>query len=233
MNDASQRRRTMTHDAVATLREQIVMGAIPPGAPLKLEDLARRLDMSVSPVREAVRQLEMVGLAEHVAYKGARVTYLTTGELEVVQDARLALESLAARHAAARYDAGTDSRLTAVLGDLEEAYETRDRARIVHGNTAFHLALAAGSRSPLLERLIGQTLEIWERYSAALILVDHPEETYADESRGHHEIVDACRDRDPEAAEAAIRRHIATSRAIFERGGVASTALLSGQPGGA
>jgi DNA-binding GntR family transcriptional regulator len=223
----------MTHDAVATLREQIVMGTIPPGAPLRLEELARRLHMSVSPVREAVRQLEMVGLAEHVAYKGARVTYLTTGELEVVQDARHALESLAARHAAARYDAATDSRLTAVLADLEDAYETRDRARIVHGNTAFHLALAAGSRSPLLERLIGQTLEIWERYSAALILVDHPEETYADEARGHHEIVEACRERDPEAAEAAIRRHIETSRAIFERGGGAGTAVLRGQRDGA
>jgi DNA-binding GntR family transcriptional regulator len=222
----------MTHDAVTTLREQIVMGAIPPGTPLRLEELARQLDMSVSPVREAVRQLEMVGLAEHVAYKGARVTYLSSGELEVVEDTRLALESLAARHTAARYGDETDRRLTAILADLDVAYETPDRARIVHGNTAFHLALAAGSGSPLLERLIAQTLEIWERYSAALILVDHPEETYADEARGHHEIVDACRDRDPDAAEAAIRRHIGTSRAIFERGGVPSPALAGGQRDG-
>src|SRR5262245_29242558 len=173
----------MTHDAVATLREQIVLGTIPPGAPLRLEELARRLDMSVSPVREAVRQLEMVGLAEHVAYKGARVTYLSSGELEVVEDTRLALESLAARHTAARYGDETDRRLTAILDELDDAYETRDRARIVHGNTAFHRALASGSGSPLLERLIAQTLEIWERYSAALILVDHPEGTYADEAR--------------------------------------------------
>jgi len=222
----------MTHDAVEALREQIVLGAIPQGAPLRLEELARTLDMSISPVREAIRQLEMVGLAEHVPYKGARVTYLSVGELHVVHDTRVALESLAARHAIERYSDELDARLEAALDDLDEAYTSRDRARIVHGNTAFHLALAAGSGSPWLHRLVGQTLEVWERYSAALILGDDAEATYADEARGHREILDACRARDAAAAADAIERHLGVSQAIFERKGVATAAALNGSRDG-
>jgi DNA-binding GntR family transcriptional regulator len=225
-------RRTMSHDAVERLHELIIMGTIPQGAPLRLEDLARTLEMSISPVREAIRQLEMIGLAEHVPYKGARVTYLSVGELHAVHDTRVALESLAARHTVACYSDELDARLEAALANLDEAYASRDRSRIVHGNTTFHLALAAGSGSPWLHRLISQTLEVWERYSAALILGDDAEETYADEARGHHEILEACRARDAEAAADAIRRHLAVSQAIFERRGITAAAVLNGRRDG-
>ena len=71
---------------------------------------------------------------------------------------------------------------------------------------------------------------MWERYSAALILGDDADSTYTDEARGHREIMDACRARDAEAAAAAIDRHLGVSRAIFERRGAQSAALLNGRP---
>ena len=110
------RRRTMAHEATATLRELIVMGTIPPGTPLRLEEIARSLGMSISPVREAVRELETLGLAEHLPYKGARVTLLDRAELRDVYEARIALESLAARRAA---EALTDETATLLAEALE------------------------------------------------------------------------------------------------------------------
>ena len=75
-----------------------------PGTPLRLEDLARSLGMSISPIREAVRQLEALGLAEHVPHHGAKVMGLDVEELRELFSIRLALETLAVRRAAELFE---------------------------------------------------------------------------------------------------------------------------------
>ena len=67
------RHRTMAEYALEELREAIILGELPAGTPLRLDELARSLDMSISPIREAVRQLEALGLAEHIPHQGAKV----------------------------------------------------------------------------------------------------------------------------------------------------------------
>ncbi|HEY6031511.1 MAG TPA: GntR family transcriptional regulator, partial [Gaiellaceae bacterium] len=73
--------RTMAEFALEELREAIILGEIEPGTPLRLDDLARSLGMSISPIREAVRQLEALGLAVHVPHQGAKVVALDVEEL--------------------------------------------------------------------------------------------------------------------------------------------------------
>ncbi len=82
----------MAEAALERLREAIIMGELTPGTPLRLEDLARQLGMSISPIREAVRQLEALGLAEHVPHHGAKVMRLDVEELRELFAIRLALE---------------------------------------------------------------------------------------------------------------------------------------------
>src|SRR3978361_1705708 len=89
----------MAEAALERLREAIIMGELTPGTPLRLEDLARNLGMSISPIREAVRQLEALGLAEHVPHHGAKVMGLDVEELRELFSIRLALESMAPRRA--------------------------------------------------------------------------------------------------------------------------------------
>src|SRR4051812_34562212 len=90
----------MAEAALERLREAIIMGELTPGTPLRLEDLARTLGMSISPIREAVRQLEALGLAEHVPHHGAKVMRLDVEELRQLFSIRLALEGMALRRAA-------------------------------------------------------------------------------------------------------------------------------------
>src|SRR5213595_3138345 len=90
----------MAEAALERLREAIIMGELTPGTPLRLEDLARSLGMSISPIREAVRQLEALGLAEHVPHHGAKVVALDVDDLRELFEVRLALEALAVRGAA-------------------------------------------------------------------------------------------------------------------------------------
>src|SRR5256885_16840007 len=94
------RHRTMAEAALDELREAIVLGELVPGTPLRLEDLAASLGMSISPIREAVRQLEALGLAEHVPHHGAKVVALDVDELRDLFGVRLALETMAVRRAA-------------------------------------------------------------------------------------------------------------------------------------
>jgi DNA-binding GntR family transcriptional regulator len=94
------RHRTMAEAALERLREAIIMGELTAGTPLRLEDLARTLGMSISPIREAVRQLEALGLAEHVPHHGAKVMGLDVEELRELFSIRLALERMAVRRAA-------------------------------------------------------------------------------------------------------------------------------------
>ena len=99
---AAVRHRTMAEAALERLREAIIMGELTPGTPLRLEDLARQLGMSISPIREAVRQLEALGLAEHVPHHGAKVMPLDVEELrelrELTGDTGQLPEKRGARH---------------------------------------------------------------------------------------------------------------------------------------
>src|SRR3954468_20737014 len=96
------RHRTMAEFALEQLREAIILGELPAGTPLRLDELARSLGMSISPIREAVRQLEALGLAKHVPHQGARVLDFDIDELRDLFEVRLTLESLAVRRAAVR-----------------------------------------------------------------------------------------------------------------------------------
>src|SRR3982075_1812147 len=102
------RHRTMAEFALEQLREAIILGELPAGTPLRLDELARSLGMSISPIREAVRQLEALGLAEHVPHHGAKVMPLDVEELRELFSIRLALEGMALRRAAELFEPGDE-----------------------------------------------------------------------------------------------------------------------------
>src|SRR5581483_2944772 len=139
------RHRTMAEYALEQLRESIIMGELTPGTPLRLDELARSLGMSISPIREAVRQLEALGLAKHVPHQGARVLDFDVDELRDLFQVRLALESLAVRRAAERFgDAETDA-ARAQLERFDAAVADDDVREAMRAHTDFHFTLYEAS----------------------------------------------------------------------------------------
>src|SRR5438552_11717144 len=135
------RHRTMAEFALEQLREAIILGELPAGTPLRLDELARSLGMSISPIREAVRQLESLGLAKHVPHQGAKVLDFDIDELRDLFHVRLALESLALRRAAERF---TDEDAEAARRNLErfdELSEAGDVRGTMRAHTDFHFSL--------------------------------------------------------------------------------------------
>jgi DNA-binding GntR family transcriptional regulator len=206
---------TLADAATAELRERILAGELESGAPLRLEELARSLGMSISPVREAVRKLETLGLAEHVAHRGSRVTLLTVDDLRDTYEARLALEPLAIARAAARIGEDEVAVARAALDRYMACFERGDRAAGREAHDAFHFALYQASGSDWLVRLIRPAWENSERYRALampdleMIRAREPE---------HARILAACAAGDAERAADELRAHLeVTERFVVER----------------
>src|SRR5689334_13162844 len=128
----------MAEAALERLREAIILGELTPGTPLRLEDLARQLGMSISPIREAVRQLEALGLAEHVPHHGAKVMALDVEELRELFAVRLALESMAVRRAAELFAAADEESARAHLDAYDDARRRGDVRSAVRAHASFH-----------------------------------------------------------------------------------------------
>ena len=115
------------------IRAAILSGDLPSGSRLKVRDLAEQVGTSVMPVREAIRRLEEIGLAEREPHKGAVVKTLTFEELIHVYDVRKVLEREAARLGVERISAEECARMEAEYGFM--------RAAIAEGRLEDHLRL--------------------------------------------------------------------------------------------
>lgn len=205
-----------------TLKSAILANRLTPGTPLSVPELARQLDVSRSPVREAVQRLIYDGLATHVPHRGALVTTVDRDDLRELYVVREMLEGLAARLATERGDRAGLARLQAIVDDHEVALTTPDDARVAEilggltGNAAhieldrrFHgtiRELAANAHlTAALEPITGRSHfalhSLWRSLDAARLALDE-----------HHRILDAMVVGDIEGAELAARQHIARLR---------------------
>lgn len=158
------RRKTAADEAELALFQGIMEGAIPPGAPLRLQDLADQLDMSMMPIREALRRLQGLGLVEIVAHKGAWVRPLTLEDLFDTYFARMHLEGLALATAAGRVSAESSARARSALEDKQEADERGDLIASRDAHERFHFAMYEASGSNWLVRSIQPLWRNSERY---------------------------------------------------------------------
>ena len=189
-------RRTLAETAAAELHQLILSGELPSGTPLRLVELANRLEMSQMPVREGLRRLEALGLVDIIPHRGAWVRELSLEDLHDTHETRLALESLAVRAAAEHFGADDHLRLS----------RSEDSIGARQSHADFHFAIYRAGGSQWLARAIEPVWQNSERYrfstrqSAAQIERNRQE---------HQAILDACVAQDPDAAEAALREHLA------------------------
>ena len=184
------------------LLERILEGIYAPGDRLVEMQLAREFGTSQAPVREALRELELLRFVESEPYRGTRVRTITLAELIEIYPVRAALEELAAREAAVRLDGE--------VGALEEQYEAMLRAadagdlhEQVQHDVEFHRRIveAAGNRT-LLD--VWRSLRIEARTVITVVKTDIDLHELAEM---HRPILEAMAQRDPQRAGLAMRWH--------------------------
>lgn len=193
----------VAYEKIATA---IISGAFRPGEKLTIRNLADRLEISSTPVRDAVKRLLLEGALEQRAPRDIRVPVITAEVYREIADIRLELEGLAAARAAERR---TDAHLAALeknVADNEEALRAEDWQRGIALNKQFHFALADIAGMPILSsHLSGLWLRIGPPISSFYShggrnMIDH-----------HYDVLRAIKAQEPAEARKHIVADIASS----------------------
>lgn len=193
-------------DAVfETLREAILKGVLAPEQHLMEMQLAYQLGVSRTPVREAIRLLELEGLVNMVPRKGARVAAISEKNLCDVLEVRKALEELSARLACSRMTEETLIRLEEVNKRFIQACDTDDVVQIASYDEEFHSLICQSSENEKLILLLKQLQNQMYRYRIEHIKVKSSRLELIEE---HKQIIKALIMRDEEEATKATKNHI-------------------------
>jgi DNA-binding GntR family transcriptional regulator len=184
--------------------EGILNGRFTPGERIVESGIANELGVSQGPVREAIRELVVMGFLNNEPYKGTFIRKFSQDELNEVYDIRAALESLGARQAALRITDQDGEILQKIFEDMIAAARANDLHGTVNLNNQFHETIIKISGNSLLLRL-WKTLQFGHWTIFTTTVSDLGLEFLA---QRHKPLIDALLSRDPEAASEAMRKHI-------------------------
>lgn len=136
------------------LRDAILSGRFEPGQRLLERELSEQMGVSRTPIREALRKLELEGLITTIPYRGPIVTQPTLADAQALYEVRAALEGHAVALYTRRADESSRNRLRATLEDARRALDTGTIDATLRANNAFHDELAAGCGNGLLQSML-------------------------------------------------------------------------------
>jgi GntR family transcriptional regulator, rspAB operon transcriptional repressor len=189
------------------LHKKIMDGSLPAGARIDVTTITADLEVSRTPVREALLKLESEGLIERQAYRGSVVTGIDPGKLEENSALRIELEGLAAALAVTRISAEAIDLMEQKLFELESSSGTEAYSLGVFNqlNREFHSTLYQAAGAPVLFRSIDGLTSEADRFRL------HFDVGAGNAHAEHRQILTAVRLRDADAAKQLTQEHILTA----------------------
>ena len=196
------------------LRDAILSNQLPPGTALSVPEFARRLQVSRSPIREAVQRLVYDGLAVNVAHRGAEVAGVDFADLQQLYEVREVLEGLAARLATERIAAAGLERLREILDAHEEVVDSGDERGHIEMDMAYHVGIHQAAQSAYLsetlQRIHGKShlayYQLWRGLDDRRLALEE-----------HRRVFEAMLSGDAAGADQAARNHIVQLRVRLSR----------------
>ena len=188
-----------------TLREAILKGELKPGERLMELQLAAKLGVSRTPIREAIRMLEQEGLAVTIPRKGAEVAKMTEKDMEDVLQIRDALDELAASIACEQMTKEQLDTLTETMHEFEESTKSKDLKKIAAADVKFHDIIYQATGNPKLVNMLNNLREQMYRYRLEYIKDADKRQILMVE---HEHILKALTLRHIQEAKMAVREHI-------------------------
>lgn len=188
-----------------TLRQAILRGELKPGTRLMEIQLANKLGVSRTPIREAIRKLENEGLVLMTPRKGAEVAEITEKNMLDVLEVRKTLEELAAELACDRITEQQIEELIAAQAEFEKALKTTDVTRIAEADVVFHDIIFAATDNQRLVNLLNNLREQMYRFRIEY-LKEHDQ--YPVLIAEHKQLIDAISNGQKDVARETIGKHI-------------------------
>lgn len=188
-----------------TLRKAILTGQLKPGERLMEVHLANKLGVSRTPIREAIRKLELEGLVIMIPRRGAEVAQITEKSLNDVLEVRKALDALSVELACDRITDEEIKNLKNACGEFERAVKGKDATVIAKADVVLHDIIVQAAGNQRLQQLVNNLAEQMYRYRFVYI---KDESQHAKLVAEHKEIYESIASRDKERAIKAAKLHI-------------------------
>ena len=188
-----------------TLRRGIMQGDLKPGERLMEIKLANRLGVSRTPIREAIRMLELEGLVVMIPRKGAQVAEITAKDLKEVLEVRIGLEELAVKFACQRITEEQLEGLHQASRRFERAVLAEDLTRLAEADVNFHDLIYKATGNERLVQLLNNIREQMYRYRVEYL---KDEEIRSSLIQEHNQLWEALKDRDEKKAARITQEHI-------------------------
>lgn len=188
-----------------TLRQAILKGELLPGERLMEIQLAQRLGVSRTPIREAIRKLELEGLVTMVPRKGAEVAKITEKSLRDVLEVRKALEELAMEIACDKITDDIIDQLECALVDFKKAITSKELTAIAQADVNFHDVIYNATGNEKLILILNNLREQMYRYRIEYIKDYNSHQRLIEE---HETIIESLKNMDKDKATVTIRHHI-------------------------
>ena len=196
--------------AYRNLRRMVMSGELAPGSVLAQTELAASLGMSLTPLREALKQLANEGLVEVGGYRNARITPVTAPQVRDFMEVRLALDPLAAALAAERHDADDERAIRAAAQELRPV-NAHGGEEALTAHRRFHVALYRSSHNARLIRMLDGLWDESDRYRRLGLRLIPADETRVRDAREHRELMERVLARDAAGAADAMTAHVSGS----------------------
>ncbi len=188
-----------------TLRKAILTGELKPGERLMEIHLANKLGVSRTPIREAIRKLELEGLVKIIPRSGAQVAQISEQDLKDVLEIRRSLDILCAGLASERITQEEKERLQRCCKNFEQMTQTGDQVGVASADVDFHDVISEAAKNKRLLQILNSLADQMYRYRFEYIKDDL---RYQQLVKEHYEICDAIIKGDAQAAGAAAKVHI-------------------------
>lgn len=187
------------------LRQGILTGELKPGERLMEIHLANKLGVSRTPIREAIRKLELEGLVTMIPRRGAEVAQITEKSMKDVLEVRKVLDTLSVELACERITEEEKDVLKNACADFEDAVKTGDFSMIAKTDVVFHDIIVDATRNIRLSQMVNNLAEQMYRYRFEYIKDASKHDRLVQE---HRQICDGITEGDKKKALAAIEAHI-------------------------
>jgi len=198
--------RTLAERAFSAIHERIISGEYGPGYSLRIEHLAETLQISPTPIREALHRLQSLGLAEYTPHRGTRVTDLNLDDLRDLYQARLVIEPFAVAKAAESFSEKDGKTAKHCLDLMAAAHKRGDYSEAWNFHSEFHFVIYNAARSQWLIKAIAP---MWERSQFYRLKWKSAKEDLKGRSGEHYAILEACMAHNSSLASAEMYHHLA------------------------
>lgn len=198
-------------EVFAMLRQAILSGKLQPGDRLVERELAEQLGVSRTPVREALRKLELEHLVTHIPRKGVVVSEISKKDVVEIFDIRASLEGLASSLVAEKAIVEDVQKLYDMVQDMEEAATAQDVDKLNELHDEFHKELFAIAESPRLVQMINTMSDYINRFTKAGYSIPGRSSAAMQE---HKDLLSAIEAKDADSARTIAEEHIMKSKAV-------------------